>query len=87
MGPGYGMMRGFGGLGGFGGFGVFGWILQILVLIAVVYLVVYAVRAFSGNQKQQHSSATNDALRILAERFARGEISAEEYKTMKDHLK
>ena len=60
--------------------------IQIVILVAVIYLVVYAIRSFSGNQKH-HSSASNEAQEILAQRFARGEISAEDYKTMKDQLK
>ena len=82
MGPGYGIMGGFGNFG----FGWFGWIFQILVLAAVIYLVFYAVRSFSPNHKH-HVSSSEQALQILAERFARGEISAEEYKAMKEQLK
>lgn len=78
---GFGMMGGFG-----GGFGWIGWIFQIVVLVAVIYLVVYAVRSFSGNSKHR-ISASDEAENILAQRFARGEISAEEYKSMKDQLK
>lgn len=84
MGFGYGMMGGFGRLGG--GFGWIGWIFQLVILIAVIYLVVYAIRRFTPRDRY-HSHSSNDALQILAERFARGEISAEEYKRMKDQLK
>lgn len=80
MGPGYGMMR------GFGAFGWFGWVFQIIVLVAVIYLVIYAVRAFSTSNKHRSVSSNESALNILAERFARGEISAEEYKSMKDQV-
>ncbi|QQE79811.1 SHOCT domain-containing protein [Alicyclobacillus sp. SO9] len=82
---GYGMMGGFGGgLGG--GVGWIGWIFQIVILVAVIYLVIYAVRSFSGNTKHR-SSSSDEAQEILAQRFARGDISAEDYKSMKDQLK
>lgn len=83
MGFGYGMM---GGLGGFGGLGWMGWIFQIVILIAVISLIVYGIRRFTGKDGY-HSHTSNDALQILAERFAKGEISAEEYRTMREHLK
>jgi uncharacterized membrane protein len=79
MGFGYGMM------GRFGGFGWMGWIFQLIILLAIVMLVVYAVRSFS--RKAHVSSSSDAALQILAERFARGEISAETYRSMKENLK
>jgi putative membrane protein len=81
---GYGMTGGLG--GGFGGFAWIGWIFQIVILAAVIYLVVYAIRSFSGNTKQR-LSASDEAQDILAQRFARGEISAEDYRSMKNQLK
>lgn len=78
---GFGMMGGFG-----GGIGWIGWIFQIVILVAVIYLVVYAIRSFSGNTKRD-AGFSAEAQDILAQRFARGEISAEEYKSMKDQLK
>ncbi|PWI54694.1 hypothetical protein BM613_13680 [Sulfoacidibacillus thermotolerans] len=74
---------GYGMMGGWGGFGLIGLIFQIAALIAIVYLVMYAVRFFSGNHRSSHA---DDAQKILAERFARGEISAEEYRSMKEQL-
>jgi|GEM_PF-6563933 len=38
-------------------------------------------------ESPSESEAMYSALRILAERFAKGEISAEEYDAMKEHLK
>ena len=81
-------MMGFGGMyGGYRGFGmgIIGWVLQIAVLIGVVYLVIYLVRSISRHS--DHSPRERSALDILAERFARGEISEDEYKRMKDVLK
>ena len=73
---------------GYGGFGMgpIGWIIQLIVLIGVVYLIVYLIRSsvMHNNPSRSH---THSAKEILAERFARGEISEEEYKKMKDALK
>lgn len=59
--------------------GLGGWLWMILVIAAGVAMIVAllwpAVTAIFGRQ----SSTTEDATRILKARFARGEISAEEY--------
>jgi putative membrane protein len=66
-----------GGLGGFGmGFGIILW-------VAVIALIVWMlVRLFPGIQQQTGaggSVAGETAEEILRQRFARGEISAQEY--------
>jgi len=58
-----------------------GWIWMGLMMIAfwalVIFLVVWAIRSFTrGPASRPPSSA---ALNILEERFARGEISPEEF--------
>lgn len=63
-----------------GGLGWFGWIWIGLMMIAfwalVIFLVVWAIRATRGPAPKPPFSA---ALNILDERFARGEISPEEF--------
>jgi len=67
-----------------GGWGLGGWILTALVLVAffavVITGIVAAVRYFTGEHRgaggAQQGSAAQD---VLAERFARGEIDADEF--------
>ena len=65
------------------GLGWGGWLLMSVMMVAIWGLVIFAVVAiFRGSGKghdrdQRPSSAT--ALDILKERFARGEIDAQEY--------
>ncbi|BAJ64684.1 SHOCT domain-containing protein [Anaerolinea thermophila] len=69
---------------GFGNFGGFGWIGMILnlvitigLLVGLILLVVWAVRRLSESGVQSTSSQT--ARDIAQARYARGEISREEY--------
>ena len=60
-----------------GGFGMFfGAIAMILVVAAIIGLVVLAVRWLSGPTR---GGSGRTALGILEERFARGEIDAQEF--------
>jgi len=72
-------MHGFG--GGMGG----GWLIWI-VLIGMVIWVVYTI----VNKNQQQSTTTSpqekDAIEILKERYAKGDISKEEYESKKRDL-
>ena len=62
---------------GYGWGGGFFWLLWLAVLAALAFLVIYAARRGSSPPKES-------AEQILRERFARGEISKEEYE---DRLK
>lgn len=73
---------------GFGGFGSFGWIGMILgliitlgVIIGLILLIVWAVRRVSGNNAQAGTqNLSQQTGRDIAQaRYARGEISREEY--------
>lgn len=76
MGWNSGMMSGFG-----LGMGFIGWFVQLSLFIAVIYLVVTLIK------KMNHHSDTNkQGYAILQERFARGEITEDEYKKMKKIL-
>ena len=89
------MMHGFG--YGFGGFGTFGWIgliinlvLTVGIIVGIVLLVVWAVRRLSASG-QGHSMTTyqapgQNAREILQVRYARGEITREEYQQMLSDL-
>jgi putative membrane protein len=83
------MMMGFG--WGFGGFGM---ILMMLFWVAIVLLAVWLLsrlfpgtRTDAGAQAGQGNSATSsNALEILKQRYARGEISKTEYEDIRRGL-
>ncbi|WP_342479885.1 SHOCT domain-containing protein [Paenibacillus sp. FSL L8-0340] len=64
------------------GFGIFGLIINFLLIVGVIYLVIRWVR---GNGNSRFND--NTPRRILDERFARGEITEEEYYRMKNILR
>lgn len=80
------MMHGFGYWGGFGGWGIFNYILMlafwILVIVGIVFLIKYLIVHSSGQQK----SSGENPLDILKRRYAKGEISKEEFEKMKKDL-
>ena len=76
-------------MGGFGGYGSFGWIGMIIhlvitlgVIIGLILLVVWAVRRISGTTNTQSTykpSVEQSAKEIAQLRYARGEISRDEF--------
>lgn len=64
--------------------------LGLLLLLFVLYLIVQLLRRNrdqdSGGRSDRYGSASNDALRILDERFAKGEITEEEYQRRRSML-
>jgi len=96
------MMPGFGwngccGFGSFGSMGWIGWIINIVltigVLIGVILLVVWAVRRITNSQSgswlssNQSGSGLTTARDILQARYARGEITREEYHQMLEDIR
>jgi putative membrane protein len=83
------MMGGF----GYGGFGWIGMILNMVITIAVmvglVILVVWAVRRISGNSAQPGAlnNIGQSAKDIAQTRYAKGEITREEYQQILSDLK
>ena len=84
------------GFAGFGGLGWIGWIintvLTIGLLVALVWLVIWAVRRITNNQggllvSPVQSSGVTNSLEILQARYARGEISREEYQQMLEDIR
>ena len=70
------------GLNGMGwGMGT-GWIFGLLVLAAIIWFITRVVNTNQGQPASPH----NSALAILDERYARGEISKEEYEDIKRNL-
>ena len=79
-------------LGGFGSMGIFGSILSLVLsvglIIGLVIFLVWAVRRMGADPKsyRANSSAENSSqspLDILKLRYAKGEISQQEYQEMR----
>jgi len=73
--------------GGFGGLGMMGigFLFWLLIIAAIVVLVMWAVRRSSGRSPGV-SSREPDALEIARRRYARGEISKEQFEQLKQDL-
>lgn len=82
-------MMGGGGMMGYGGFGLLGLLFNLVIIVGIVVLVVWAVRRFTGGSSNwnQLSGGGNQSPRdILQARYARGEITREQYQQMLSDL-
>ncbi len=75
----------------YGGFGWIGMILGILLLLALIIggtlLVIWLFkRSGTSDIKRVNINATSSALEIARERYAKGEISREEYQNLVSEL-
>lgn len=68
----------------FGGWAMGLW--MVLFWAGVVLLVVWGVRAMSGEGANGRLDRRRDALAILEERFARGEIDRDEFESRRATL-
>lgn len=76
---------GFDHMDGFGwGLMGMGWIVMFVVIGLVVWAVVQTT---SGSSSNKNNDSSASALRILAERYARGEIDDEEFRRRSDELR
>lgn len=77
---GYGQMMGY-------GFG-FGWILTIIIWVLIIWAIIAFVRAASGkcSSDWHMQEKENTALKILNERYAKGEINKEEFEQKKKDI-
>lgn len=73
-----------------GGPGWFGWLMMTVGMLAFWGLVVFGAVAVYRNVRRDGGgahSAGEDPMRLLEERFARGEIDAEEFTRRRDLLR
>lgn len=74
--------------GGFGlGFGIIGVILMILWWVLIIIAIVLLIKWLLGKTREEGKSSPLNALSILKERYARGEINKEEYEEKRKELK
>lgn len=64
---------------------VFGFIFMLLFVVGSILLVIWIVKQFTPGGTS-NSPSTGNALEILKERFAKGELSKEEFVEMKKEL-
>lgn len=78
----------FGGYGGFRGIGmIFGILLFLALIVGAIFLVIWLVRREGTiNNRRTNLSATSSSLEIARERYAKGEISREEYQNLVSDL-
>jgi putative membrane protein len=71
------------------GFG-FGWIFIVLWWILVAWLIVAVVRFLFGSRRHWHDQTpendSDEALKILKSRYARGDISKKEFDAIKKDI-
>jgi len=70
-------------------YGAGGWwmaIWMVVFWVGVVLLVIWAVRALSGGGPGRADTGPDRAIRILEERFARGEIDRDEFEQRRSAL-
>ena len=66
---------------------IFGGIMMLLFWGGLIALIVWVVRSITSRNGDRARSLEPGAREILDRRYAQGEISRDEYKTMKDDLK
>ncbi|GFP76629.1 SHOCT domain-containing protein [Clostridium fungisolvens] len=76
--------NGFGGFRGYGGPSFFMMIPMLIIFLLVIYFVFKAVTSKNLNLTANKNSS--NAMDILNERFAKGEINEEEYASKKKQL-
>lgn len=63
----------------------FGWLFMVIFWILVILGIAYFVRLIAGGSKKEKKDDT--AIGILKKRYAKGEITKDEFEKMRDDLK
>jgi putative membrane protein len=69
------------------GIGWGGWLLMTLAMVAFWGLVVVAVIALFRTDSRRDAGTRQTPLELLDERLARGELTTEEYRALRDTLR
>ena len=70
----------------FGYGGMFMWLILLVLIGVAVYFIVQKSRPESGGRSMEGSLSEESALEIVKKRYARGEITKEEFEAMKRNL-
>lgn len=62
----------------------FGWVFMVLFSIIVIAVIVFIVKAVTAGERRKEGSES--AIDILKRRYAKGEISKEDFDRMEDDL-
>jgi putative membrane protein len=76
--------------GGMMWFGLLMMLFGLLVFAGIILLAVWAIARFAGGERQRSSTTSGwseDPLTILQRRYARGEITRDEYERVRADLK
>lgn len=85
----YGDWDGYSGMMNSAGWFGFGWVVPILFWVLIIWLIIVLVQHFSSerNGRSYREMEKRDlALDILRERYAKGEVSKEEFEARKNDL-
>jgi len=84
------MMGGGGMMNGFGGFGLIGGLIGLIfnlgILVGFVWLIVWSVKQFTKTGRWNESSNNQTPREVLQKRYARGEITRDQYQQMLQDL-
>ncbi len=80
----YGYYNGYYGMGMMYGPGIWMMALGLIFVAVIIGIIIWAI---SGGSEVQDHNVQSSALKILEERYARGEISRDEYLKIKEDLK
>jgi putative membrane protein len=69
--------------GTLGGWQIFGTVMMVVFWIAIIALIIWGIKRFTEGTK---TTTGKDALDIIKERYARGEITKQEYDEIKRDL-
>lgn len=66
--------------------GIFSWLIPIALLLLIVFALYMLFKKDQSKDQGNVKDSTHSALRILNERYAKGELTEEEYRRMKKNL-
>ena len=69
--------------GTIGGWGIFGMVMMVIFWVVIIALVVWGIKRFT---QETATTTSKGALYIAKERYAKGEISKEEFEQIKRDL-
>ena len=72
--------------GGMGGFGFLGFLFMILWWAFIIALVIAAIKWLTRGSRGSRSTGEKSPMEILKERYARGEITKDEYQEIRKEL-